>query len=160
MKALHESLKSLESRRSLNYTAFPRKLNLGCGFDHLQVYVNVDLNDFHNPNLVADIIEQNGFEVISIVTKDDWLFDCCAKKMRHMRNIPPDLQGRLLRIEDLGEFIRSFYIELLGRDADKDGYGYYHEKLENENPTRGQFLEVIYPSREYIIRRDNTAKCS
>ena len=32
-----------------------RKLNLGCGFDKRKGYLNIDLNSFHNPDLVADI---------------------------------------------------------------------------------------------------------
>ncbi len=34
---------------------FPRKLNLGCGFDHRQGYVNVDMNTWHKPDLLADV---------------------------------------------------------------------------------------------------------
>jgi predicted SAM-dependent methyltransferase len=33
----------------------PPKLNLGCGFDIRSGYLNVDFQDFHNPDLVADI---------------------------------------------------------------------------------------------------------
>jgi predicted SAM-dependent methyltransferase len=33
----------------------PRRLNLGCGFDHRAGYVNVDFQAFHNPDLVADV---------------------------------------------------------------------------------------------------------
>lgn len=32
-----------------------KRLNLGCGFDIRAGYLNVDLNDFHSPDLVADI---------------------------------------------------------------------------------------------------------
>jgi hypothetical protein len=32
-----------------------RKLNLGCGFDIRKGYLNVDVNDFHKPDLVGDI---------------------------------------------------------------------------------------------------------
>lgn len=34
-----------------------KKLNLGCGFDIRQGYVNVDFQDFHKPDLVADVRE-------------------------------------------------------------------------------------------------------
>lgn len=34
---------------------FPARLNLGCGFDRREGYLNVDLHDFHAPDLVADI---------------------------------------------------------------------------------------------------------
>jgi len=32
-----------------------RKLNLGCGFDLREGYVNVDFQDFHKPDVVADV---------------------------------------------------------------------------------------------------------
>lgn len=32
-----------------------RKLNLGCGFDKRVDYINIDLNDVHNPDICADI---------------------------------------------------------------------------------------------------------
>lgn len=35
--------------------AHPRRLNLGCGFDYRDGFLNIDLNDFHKPDLVADI---------------------------------------------------------------------------------------------------------
>ena len=33
----------------------PRRLNLGCGFDLREGYLNVDLQDFHGPDLVGDV---------------------------------------------------------------------------------------------------------
>jgi SAM-dependent methyltransferase len=38
-----------------DYTKYPLRLNLGCGFDIRSGYLNVDLHDFHHPDLVADI---------------------------------------------------------------------------------------------------------
>ena len=35
--------------------AFPKKLNLGCGFDHREGFVNVDMNAWHHPDLLADV---------------------------------------------------------------------------------------------------------
>src|SRR4051794_14048381 len=35
--------------------AHPRKLNLGSGFDNRPGYLNVDLHDFHSPDLVGDV---------------------------------------------------------------------------------------------------------
>lgn len=34
---------------------FPDRLNLGCGYDRREGYLNVDINDFHSPDLVADV---------------------------------------------------------------------------------------------------------
>lgn len=33
----------------------PRRVNLGCGFDRRDGYLNVDFQDFHDPDLVADV---------------------------------------------------------------------------------------------------------
>lgn len=46
-----------------------KKINLGCGFDHREDYLNVDLNDFHKPDLIADVTDlymlpENYFEEI------------------------------------------------------------------------------------------------
>jgi predicted SAM-dependent methyltransferase len=35
----------------------PDRLNLGCGWDIRQGYLNVDLHDFHGPDLVADVTD-------------------------------------------------------------------------------------------------------
>jgi hypothetical protein len=35
--------------------AYPARLNLGCGYDRREGYLNVDLNDFHAPDLVGDV---------------------------------------------------------------------------------------------------------
>lgn len=35
----------------------PRRLNLGCGWDHRVGWLNVDLFDFHKPDLVADVCD-------------------------------------------------------------------------------------------------------
>ena len=44
---------------NFDYTLFPNKLNCGCGFDILNGYLNVDLNEFHHPDLVADVTNLN-----------------------------------------------------------------------------------------------------
>jgi len=36
-------------------SAHPRRLNLGSGFDYREGFLNVDLNAFHKPDLVADV---------------------------------------------------------------------------------------------------------
>jgi predicted SAM-dependent methyltransferase len=33
----------------------PKRLNLGCGYDHREGFLNVDLHEFHNPDLLADV---------------------------------------------------------------------------------------------------------
>ncbi|MBD1935682.1 methyltransferase domain-containing protein [Trichocoleus sp. FACHB-69] len=38
-----------------DHSKYPRKLNLGCGFDIRPDYINVDFQDFHKPDLVSDI---------------------------------------------------------------------------------------------------------
>src|SRR3954454_3722056 len=36
---------------------WPDRLNLGCGWYHRPGYLNVDLHEFHNPDLVADVTD-------------------------------------------------------------------------------------------------------
>lgn len=36
---------------------WPDRLNLGCGFDHREGYLNVDLHAFHEPDLVGDVTD-------------------------------------------------------------------------------------------------------
>lgn len=40
----------------------PRRLNLGCGFDHRPGYLNVDLQEFHRPDLIADVRDLSTLE--------------------------------------------------------------------------------------------------
>ncbi|MBA0394971.1 DUF4214 domain-containing protein [Stenotrophomonas maltophilia] len=44
----------LTTRHTFDPTAFPQQLNIGCGFDKRVDFLNVDLNDFHSPDLVSD----------------------------------------------------------------------------------------------------------
>ena len=39
-----------------------RKLNLGCGFDKREGYINVDLHAMHDPDVIADVRDLNIFE--------------------------------------------------------------------------------------------------
>ena len=38
-------------------TLVPDRLNLGCGWDLRKGYLNVDIHDFHKPDLVADVTQ-------------------------------------------------------------------------------------------------------
>lgn len=38
-----------------DYTSYPKKLNLGCGFDKRPGFLNIDINSFHGPDLLCDI---------------------------------------------------------------------------------------------------------
>jgi len=42
-----------------DYSKYPQRLNLGCGFDIKPGYLNVDLHEYHKPDLVADIRHLN-----------------------------------------------------------------------------------------------------
>jgi SAM-dependent methyltransferase len=61
------------------YQKYPRKINLGCGFDHKDDCLNVDLNDFHNPDLKADVCELD-------MLPDDYYTSILAKDvLEHIR---------------------------------------------------------------------------
>jgi hypothetical protein len=39
----------------IDFGTFPDRINLGCGFDHREGYLNIDLQAMHQPDLVADV---------------------------------------------------------------------------------------------------------
>jgi len=40
---------------SFEFLKHPRKVNLGCGFDRKQGFLNIDINTSHDPDLVCDV---------------------------------------------------------------------------------------------------------
>ena len=40
---------------------YPRKLNIGCGWDKREGFLNVDMNDFHEPDMVVDACDLSTF---------------------------------------------------------------------------------------------------
>lgn len=38
-----------------------RRLNVGCGFDYKDGYINIDLQSFHNPDVVGDVLDMPFF---------------------------------------------------------------------------------------------------
>ena len=42
-------------REPFDPDAYPARVNLGCGYDKRPGFLNVDLNDFHDPDLVGDV---------------------------------------------------------------------------------------------------------
>lgn len=58
-----------------------RRLNVGCGFDIRPDYINVDMNDFHSPDVVADIVDLDGFPTASSTRfsqRTCWSISCGA----------------------------------------------------------------------------------
>jgi len=47
----------MQFSKQFDASRFPRKLNLGCGWDHRDGYLNIDLNAFHNPDLTGDVCD-------------------------------------------------------------------------------------------------------
>lgn len=46
---------SIFDTSKFDYHKYPLKINLGCGFDKRAGYLNVDFQEFHKPDLVADV---------------------------------------------------------------------------------------------------------
>ncbi len=44
-----------DGHEKLDLDTLPQRLNLGCGWDHREGHLNVDFQDFHNPDLMADV---------------------------------------------------------------------------------------------------------
>lgn len=90
-----------------------QKLNLGCGFDYRQGYVNVDLHARHNPDVVASVLDLANFptgyyreviaqDVLEHVTRDD------VRRALFEWNRVLQPGGRLfIRTTELGALVRS-----------------------------------------------------
>jgi predicted SAM-dependent methyltransferase len=54
IEQIHSDRKSVQSTES---STIPRRLNLGCGWDIRDGYLNVDLHERHNPDLIANVLD-------------------------------------------------------------------------------------------------------
>jgi predicted SAM-dependent methyltransferase len=52
---------SKEAVMAVNFSNYPKKINLGCGFDIREGFLNVDLNESHKPDLICDITNLQDF---------------------------------------------------------------------------------------------------
>ena len=89
-----------------------RKLNLGCGFDYRQGYVNVDMHERHKPDVVANVLDLASFptgfyeeliaqDVLEHVTRDD------VRKALFEWNRVLALGGKIfIRTTELGGLVR------------------------------------------------------
>jgi predicted SAM-dependent methyltransferase len=55
LKKLFQTKKRNIAADDFDPAQYPSRLNLGCGLDKRPDYLNVDLNDFHKPDLVCDV---------------------------------------------------------------------------------------------------------
>jgi predicted SAM-dependent methyltransferase len=228
---------------------YPKKLNLGCGFDKREGYLNIDLNSFHEPDLIADIcnlgmlpsdfydeivaqdvlehiprtktksvlaewnrllkiggtlklrvpnllallsllnrkeyqkarkqeeilqhlfgtqkyngdfhhiaftelllkdyLMSTGFTILDISYKDKWLFDVIAQKVEE--NIYEDffiIYKDLLAIPKKHEFLVEAYLNILGREPDKEGFDYYLSMLDNGRMNKEALIETLLKLHE------------
>lgn len=108
-----------DDRHSILRGFASRKLNLGCGFDIREGYINVDRQAFHNPDLVGDILDLTMLPSVSfdeIVAQD-------VLEHFHWRDIPRALYewNRLLRPAGT-IFIRTMYLNGLLRKFESEGF--------------------------------------
>lgn len=54
---IHRYRGRVEATPTFDASAHPDRLNLGCGWDVREGYLNVDLHEFHHPELVADVTD-------------------------------------------------------------------------------------------------------
>lgn len=90
-----------------------RKLNVGCGFDYRQGYVNVDLHERHQPDVVANVLDLATFatgyyeelvaqDVLEHVTRDD------VRRALFEWNRVLAVGGRMfIRTTELGGLVRA-----------------------------------------------------
>src|SRR3954451_12165361 len=122
--------------------AHPRKLNLGSGWDNRPGYLNIDLHDFHSPDLVGDVrrlpeLPTGGYEeVIAQDVLEHLEREEVPASLREWRRLlavggrlwlrVPDLPSllRWLRQDDSADHHRQVMHSLLGTQA-YDG-DYHH----------------------------------
>ena len=106
-------------RRSILSTLASRRLNLGCGFDVRPGYVNVDLQAFHKPDLVGDIIDLTMLPSLAfeeIVAQD-------VLEHFHWRDTPRALYEWNRLLEPGGRlFVRTMYLNGLLRKFESPGF--------------------------------------
>ena len=226
-----------------------KKLNLGCGFDNREGYLNIDLNGFHKPDLIADIcnlgmlssdfydeiiaqdvlehiprtktksvlaewnrllkiggtlklrvpnllallsllegrenqnarkqeeilqylfgtqkyngdfhhiaftelllkdyLTTTGFTILNISHKDKWLFDVIAQKVED--STYEDffvIYKDLLAVPKKHEFLVEAYLNILGREPDKEGFDYYLSMLDNSRMNKEALIETLLKLHE------------
>ena len=226
-----------------------KKLNLGCGFDKRDGYLNIDLNGFHKPDLIADIcnlgmlssdfydeivaqdvlehiprtktksvlaewnrllkiggilklrvpnliallslleerenqnsrkqeeilqylfgtqkyngdfhhiaftelllknyLTTTGFTILDISYKDKWLFDVIAQKVEE--STYEDffvIYKDLLAVPKKHEFLVEAYLNILGREPDKEGFDYYVSMLNNGRMNKEALIETLLKLHE------------
>lgn len=109
-----------DARRDRIFQRFSsEKLNLGCGFDYKQGYINVDLQSFHKPDIVADILNLEEFPSLAfkeIVAQD-------VLEHFHWRDTPRALYEWNRLLEMGGKlFIRTTYLNGLLRKFESPHY--------------------------------------
>lgn len=234
---------------NVDFNKLPEKLNLGCGFDKKNGYVNVDFSAMHNPDIVADVLNlemlpknhyaeiiaqdilehlprtstkrallhwgsllkqkgllkirvpdvmgaakmlgdrsnqsierqeaiiQNlfgtqaytgdfhfttftepiirhylgecGFSIVDFEKMDGWLFEISASKERDVNPRELDDFSDLLFTEfSASDFIGLCYKEIMGREVDSDGLGFYEGELSAGRISKEQLISILVRSEE------------
>jgi predicted SAM-dependent methyltransferase len=81
---------------SFDPAAHPDRINIGCGWDHRDGYLNVDFQDFHKPDLLADVRD------LSMLPSDHYVEVIAQDVLEHLERdeIDPALNewARLLKV--------------------------------------------------------------
>jgi predicted SAM-dependent methyltransferase len=121
-----------------DYKKFPKKINIGCGFDIKNDFLNVDLHERHGPDLVADCTD------LSILPSSYYEHILANDVLEHIPRLKTRSTlrewNRLLRIDGILELqvpnVMGL-LELLKRDENQNMA--QHEKL----------LQCLYGTQAY-----------
>lgn len=156
----------------LDAATLPRRLNLGCGWDKRDGYLNVDLQAFHEPDLVADVrdlhmLPDGHFEeiiaqdVLEHLTRAD-----APVALKEWARLLEDGGRLVLRLPDLLGLLRQLerattrekLIELVqclfgtqGYEGDYHLNGYTEALLRQELYLAGFAVETLTPKDEWMF---------
>jgi SAM-dependent methyltransferase len=119
-----------------DYLDYPLKLNLGCGFDIRPGYLNIDLNEFHSPDLTSDIVRLDNLP--SDIYEEILAQDCLEHLKRSNVKLALKEWFRLLR---KGGILKIRVPNLLGLLESL--------KIENSHDKREWIIQCIFGTQAY-----------
>lgn len=121
-----------------DYKKFPQKINIGCGFDVKNDFLNVDLHEMHGPDLVADCTD------LSMLPSSYYEYILANDVLEHIPRLKTRSTlrewNRLLKIDGILELQVPNVIGLLG----------LLKSPENQNMAQQEkLLQCLYGTQAY-----------
>lgn len=113
--------------------------------------------DFHfttfTEPLIRHYLGECGFSIVSFEKLDGWLFEISASKDRDVnpRELD-DFSDLLFAKVSVPDFIGLCYKEILGREVDSDGLGFYEEEMDASRISKEQLISILVKSDERKLK--------